>query len=50
MNPTRWFLAIEMSDGLSVISETYDSFEEAKEAYDTWPQNEGLLICQTVYG
>jgi len=51
MQPTKWFLVMEMSDGrVSVISLSYNSFEEVKKAYDTWPQNEGILICQTVYG
>ena len=50
MKPTRWFLVMEMSYGLAVISDTYDSLEEARVAYDTWPQNDGVLICQTVYG
>lgn len=48
MKPTKWFLVMEMSYGLSVISNTYDSLEEAKADYDTWPQNEGVIICQTV--
>ena len=50
MSPKQWFLARFRSDGIKIVSGMFDTFDEAKEAYDNFDGTYGVSICETVYG